>query len=244
MKRNSSVKFSPFSCLSSVTTDSGIETECAIGWSRRSFLAAVGIFLLMPRHALARLFQCGPDLRISVLTSLTGPYAGVQSKYFEGVQEAVDTAKARGCQASIFVRDADPSPPKLILGALAAAKSDRASVIIAPFGPIVGRYVAQRAGSAVIFDISQTSPAGSRPANLVTLPYALFLTANPAKKSESLRTLGKVACTIVLETIQSSSPGTITSPGDMIEAMARRKFSSPKGPLTLNRTTGTFELIK
>jgi hypothetical protein len=96
----------------------------------------------------------------------------------------------------------------------------------------------------LLFDIMETSPVGSRPVNLVTLPYALFFTANPGRRDESLRTVGRVAAGIVLETIQSSAPGTISSPSGMIDAMARRKFSSPKGTLVLNRTSGAFELTQ
>jgi hypothetical protein len=198
----------------------------------------------MPRQALARLFECGPDLRIAVLAPITGDFAGYnQSLYLEGVQQAVKTAKAHGCNASIIVRDAD-TPPRQEMAARMAAEKDRSSAIIAPFGPAVGRYIAQRVRSVLIVDILQASPFGYRPPNYVAIPYALFFTANPQRRSESLRTVGRVAANIVLETIKSSGFGKIKSPRDMIEAMARRQFNSPRGALALNRNTGAFELIK
>ena len=136
------------------------------------------------------------------------------------------------------------TPPKQEMAARMAAGPDRSSAIIAPFGPAVGRYVAQRVPSVLIVDILQASPFGPRPPNYVAVPYALFFTANPELRSESLRTVGRVAGNIVLETIMSSDLGKIKSPSDMIEAMARRKFNSPKGTLIFNRNTGAFELIK
>jgi hypothetical protein len=207
-------------------------------------LAVAGLFFLTPRQALARLFQCGPDLRIAVLARITGAFASHDQRlYLEGVQQAVKTAKAHGCNASIIVRDAD-TPPKQEMAARMAAGPDRSSAIIAPFGPAVGRYVAQRVPSVLIVDILQASPFGPRPPNYVAVPYALFFTANPELRSDSLRTVGRVAGNIVLETIMSSDLGKIKSPSDMIEAMARRKFNSPKGTLIFNRNTGAFELIK
>jgi hypothetical protein len=244
MKRNSrfEVPLVPFRL--SPSTNSGDDTQSPFSPSRRSLLATAGLFFLTPRQALARLFQCGPDLRIAVLAPITGDFAGHDQRlYLEGVQQAVKTAKAHGCNASIIVRDAD-TPPKQEMAARMAAGPDRSSAIIAPFGPVVGRYVAQRVPSVLILDILQASPFGPRPPNYAALPYALFFTANPQLRSESLRTVGRVAANIVLETIMSSDLGKIKSPSDMIEAMARRKFNSPKGTLTFNRYTGAFELIK
>jgi hypothetical protein len=168
----------------------------------------------------------------------------VQSKYFEGVREAVDASNAQGCRVTLVVYDANPSPSSLLKAAVISEKRDDASVIIAPFGPAAGGLVAQEVRSALLFDIMGTSPVGDQPFNLVTLPYAIFFTADPARRDESLRTVGRVAAGIVLQTIQSSAPGTISSPSGMIDAMARRTFSSPKGTLALNRTSGAFELTR
>jgi len=244
MKRNSSSDFSKLPVNLYVVSKTEIESEDVVVWSRRSVLMAAGMLLLMPRHALAKMFQCGPGFQISILASLTGPLANVQTMYLEGAKEAVKKANAQGCGVTIAVRDAGSSPQKLILAALASERQDRASVIIGPLGPSLGRLIAQKASSALIFDISEMSPVGSRPENFVVLPYALFLTVNPEKRAESLRTVGRLAASIVLETIQSVARGTISSPVDLIEAMARRKFDSPKGALELNRTTGAFEFVK
>ena len=223
-----------------------IETESAVTWSRRAVLVAVGLFSLAPRFALGSVFQCGPKLQITVLSALTGPSAGGRARYYcEGIEQAVKTANAGGCRVALERRDADSSPTRLVTEALAAARGGGgSSVIIAAFGPAAGRLVAQKVSSALIFDISEASPVGSRPVNFVTLPYSLFFTADPERTNESLRTLGRVAARIVLETIQSSVSGTISSPSGMIDAMARRKFSSPKGTLALDRTSGAFELIR
>ena len=244
MKKNSSFEFSTLSGHSRVASETGIETKSVVVWSRRSVLFAAGMFFLMPRFALARVFQCGPKLRILLLVALTGRYASVHARYYEGVEEAVKTAIAKGCFVSLVSYDVYPSPGVLIDRAMSGARKFGASVIIAPFGPTVGRLVAQKVSSALIFDISNTSPFGSPPVNLVTLPYSLFLTVDPKQRDESLRSLGRVAARIVLDTIQSSSPGTISSPNDLVKAMALRKFSSPKGTLALNRFTGAFELIR
>lgn len=220
-----------------------VGAENAPACSRRSLLVAAGLLSLVPRFALGAVFECGPGFRISVLAALTGPYAGVQSKYYQGVVEAANAANARGCRVEVVARDAAPSPQSLISAALASERVDHASVIIAPFGPAVARQVAEKASSAVIFDIAQPGLVASRPANWVTLPYALFFTANPDRRDESLRTVGRVAAGIVLETIQLAPPGSITSPSGLVDAMARRKFDSPKGTLALNRTSGAFDLI-
>lgn len=246
MKRNSNPDLSALPERSPIEFKARIETESAVTWSRRAVLVAVGLFSLAPRFALGSVFQCGPKLQISVLAALTGPSASMQARYYcEGVEQAVKTANARGCPVALAIRDADSSPTRLVMEALAAERGGGgSSVIIAPFGPAAGRLVAQKVSSALIFDISEKSPLGSRPVNLVTLPYAIFFTADPGRRDESLRTLGRVAAGIVLETIQSSVPGTISSPSGMIDAMARRKFSSPKGILSLDPTSGAFELIR
>lgn len=243
MKRSSSSTFSVSLCRSPVQPETVIETENVVVWSRRSMLAATGLFFLLPRYSLASVFQCGPDFRIGILATLTGPLASVQSKYYNGAVQAIETSAAQGCKAKLYVRDTNTSPPSLIKGAVALSRGDRASVVIGPFG-IIAKLAAEKASSALIFDILQTSRAGSRPVNLVTLPYAIFFSANPRKKDESLRMIGRVATSIVLETIQSSQPGSISSPKEMFKAMARRKFNSPKGILVLNPATGIFELAR
>ena len=130
-----------------------------------------------------------------------------------------------------------------MIAAHKAEQQSGASVIIAPFGPSA-KLIAEEVRSALIFDISQSSPIRSRPENLVALPYALFFTADPEGKDESLRIIGRIAAKIVLETIRHSAPGHISSPRSMIDAMARRRFSSKMGDLSLNRNTGTFQLVR
>ena len=245
MKRKSGLDLAELPDHSPTGLEAPIETGSTAIWSRRAVLVAVGLFALAPRFVLGSVFQCGPKLRIAVLAALTGPLANLQGKWYcEGVGQAVKTANNRGCRVELRVQDADSSPSNLLRAAITSERRDGASVIIAPFGPAAGRLVAEKVKSALLLDISEASPAGSRPANLVTLPYALFFTADPEKTAESFRTLGRVAGGIVLETIQSSDPGTISSPSGMVDAMARRKFSSPKGTLALDPTSGAFKFVK
>jgi len=195
----------------------------------------------MPRFSLASVFRCGSEFRIATLTALTGSFVTTGPGYYTGISEAVKAANAQGCKVRLLVFDSPPWPDRLLRGALIAGERDRASIIIAPFGP-AAKTVAERVSSALIVDLLQTSLGKYRPKNLISLPYSIFFTANPSKYKESLHTLGRVAARILLDTIRYYAPGSITSPSGLVDAMAGREYSSPKGALVLNPVTGVFEL--
>jgi hypothetical protein len=152
----------------------------------------------------------------------------------------------RECEAArLWFRRVMRPQPNNIQQTVAAERADRASVIIAPFGAAIASLAAERVPSALVVDIMQASPFTSRPANLVALPYAdLFFTADPKRADESLHTVGRVAAAIVLETIQASGRGAISTPEALIEVMARRRFETPDGTFALDRSTGAFQRVR
>lgn len=217
------------------------EVEGLVDRSRRTVLIATGLCSLLPGFAFGSVFHCGPNLRISVLAPITGPFAGTL-EYYEGVEDAVLSAKNKGCRVELIVLDAAPTPQSLSQAASRAARMEAASVIIGPFGEITGKLVADRERSVLIFDILSNGWKGSRPPNLVTLPYELFFTVDPKRKKESLLNLGRAAAEITLTTIQRN-PKKISSPNELIEVMARFQFAGPNGAISLNHTSGAFEYI-